>query len=297
MLLDEVWGANLVGAETLGLGAAGVLVAAVLVISLGSGLEATFGSGLGLAPLLSVLAAAGLLAALVLLTALTSALDLAGVLSVALPLGSGLAGAFADLLADFRGVLGIGLEGVLVGALAADLGVGLDGVAFALLAGVLVGSLLALLGLAWGFEVLLLVALGEGFRADLPEVEAASCGRLALRMGVLEGILALAGVLSCDIAADLLGDVALALPVAAPLLAGLALALLLPETLLLAALTEDGDLRVLGGFFDLELESAAFTTFPEVDGFEGARTLVCPERDGPFVLAAVLRLLKQFTSQ
>lgn len=190
MLLEEVLGANLVGVETLGLGAAGALVAAVLVISLGSGLEATFGSGLALAPLLSVLAGAGLLAALVLLTPLGSALGLAGVLSVALPLGSGLAGAFADLLADLGGVLGIGLEGIVAGALVAGLVavLGLDTVAFGLLPGVLAGSALVLLGLAMGLDggfvalpgvvpqaagLPLVAPLTVGLRADLLRVGAA----------------------------------------------------------------------------------------------------------------------------
>lgn len=121
------------------------------MISLGSGLEATFGSSLGLAALRSVLAGAGLLDALVLLTPLASALGLAGVLVMSLPLGSGLAGAFADLLVDFDGVLGIGLEVVLTGDLAAGLVAGLDfdtTVVFGMLLGFLAGLVVLLLGLA-----------------------------------------------------------------------------------------------------------------------------------------------------
>ncbi|WP_297860559.1 hypothetical protein [Meiothermus sp.] len=161
MLLDAVLGANLVDVETLGFGAAGVLAAAVLVVSLGSGLESAF---LGLVSSLSVLTGAGLVAVLVLLAPLASALGLAGVLRVGLPLDSGLAVAFADFdsLADFDGVLGIVFCGVVAGALVAGLVavLGLD-----LLTGVLAGLSLVLLGLwsfseglVWGFLALPVVA-------------------------------------------------------------------------------------------------------------------------------------------
>jgi hypothetical protein len=161
-------------------------------------LGATFGSGLTalLSVLGAALAGAGLLA-LVLLTLLAS------VLAVVLPLGWGFAGALAALRVDLGGVFGIGLEGVLVGALATGLVAGLD-TTFALgwLPGVLAGLALVLPGLEL-FSAGLVVSLGRDL-VGLPwaaplavDLRVAFCWMPALRTDwfllggwVFEGVLA-----------------------------------------------------------------------------------------------------------
>ncbi|MBO1437738.1 hypothetical protein [Meiothermus sp. CFH 77666] len=205
------------------LAAAAFLLVSIWTVSLGLGLDAALGSGLVLS-LLSVLAGAGLLVALALLTSFSSDLALARALGAPLPLDSGLAGAFSDLLTGFAGVLGIAS----VGALAAGLALGLGRVVLDLVTFFWVGLAPVLLGLGWDFEALSgtasvamglpsLTPLALGLRADSLGVEVAFCRRLALRTGVL----ALAGVLSCCLVAVLLGDFAFVLLVTALLPTGL----------------------------------------------------------------------------
>lgn len=174
----------------LGFEAAGALAAA-----LDSGLAATF--VWGLVALLSVsaavLAGEGLVPALVLRVLGVSALDWAGALAVALPLGSGLVGALTGLLAglflDLVGALGIGLEGFWTGVWERGFGADLDSAfALGLLAGVFaillpvlpcLGVLGAALEVASDLDWVAPLAVVLG--ADLPLVEAAFGGGLALR--------------------------------------------------------------------------------------------------------------------
>lgn len=359
VFLGEVLDASLVGAvETLVFGVVGALAAGVLRAPLGSGLGAVFGSDL--AALLSVLTAGlagtGLLAALVLLLLGVSALGLAA----ALLLGSGLVGALTDLLAgliaDLVGVLGIGLEGVLAGALATGLGAGLDtAFAFGLLPGVFADLALVLLclrvfgtdlatGLGCGFagfavDLALVAPLAMGLGADLLGAEAAFCRGLALRVGwVLLGALDFTGALGLVFALpkglplleDLVAALVDVLSWGLVAFSGLVTALLLPAVLLVEALPDGATCPLARDFLTLAVETAAFPARwflalrrvlcpfearsvldPEEDfpagaraalGLEGdrpvdAREPARPEGDRPFALAAVLVLLKRFTSQ